>query len=581
MLMLLVLMPILPLSHYIPRKSPKTLIQRTQSLLKQQTPKTRLPVHSAPLLPGSLHQIMLLKFCPESCPRNFRHSRNARLWMRPPSLLWTDLNGGSEISPKRLVCSSNPENTGPKPKNKPGPKPKGQAREPLAELTYSDPNTYIKQFGRRRKAIDDDDSDGSWKGSDDDEQEAPFDSGEVDTGIHTKGWRRGRRSRKPDGDVDVASELMDELTELVEDGDGSSGRRVKEDGLKEVLISGDSLVTAGDLQTDVDSSIEALFSEKPGAGDVHGGKAVTADKSPSTPTVGSLAASEVTPVVISVPQLDFEPELETATHTEIATIPKVSVAVKAESSIYLPPLSASPLSPPHPKLPGPQEVGLVAKENTTGPQKDGKVSSGEKQSSSRSSSEEPPVRNPLESHATAKAARPMLAIEMPIGPPGLGSTPGIDLASSSKEPQRNYQSHTDGRLFIESVSRHDEGIEAQRDSPDRNDFRFRELTWNQLRNRPKMWAHLHSIKQLKGLCYFRGMYASVRCLHVYPGVPCPHTFETLRDLRIHMFNDHGIKTYVCLLCKAAFALKSDLWEHCKQHHDGQMGKYWRGHSDHV
>lgn len=472
---------------------------------------------------------------------------------------------------------------GPKPKKKPDPEPKGQAREPLTELAYSDPNTYIKQFGRRRKAIDED-SDGSWEGSDDDELEIPFNSEEVDTGVHTKGRRRGRRSRKPDGNVDVASELMGELTELVEGVDGSSGRRGKGVEPNEVLKSDKNLATDGASQTDVDSSIEALFFEKPGAEDVAGGKVVPSDGSLSTSRAGALAGPEVKPVIKNDPGTNFEPTLETATHTEIAIVPEVPVAVKAEavkSCFALPPLSASSLCPPHPKLPGPQELGLVAIENTTGSLKDGMVSSGEKQSDLRFSSEAPPVRTSLESHATAKAIPPLLAIGIPTGPSGLGSTSGIDLASSSKDPPRNYQDHTDGKFIIGSAGRHGDGTEAQQDSHDRNDFRFRELTWNQLRNRPKMWAHLHSIKQLKGLCYVQGRYTSVRCLHVYPGVPCSQSFETLRDLRIHMYNDHGIKTYACLLCKAAFARKNDLWEHCKQDHDGQMGKYWRGHSDHV
>lgn len=457
------------------------------------------------------------------------------------------------------------------PRKKPGPKPKPkktdlkaekQTREPLAQLSINDPNSYSKQFGRRRKVIEED-SDGSWQGSDEEEMKAASDAADDSSDDDIDAQKRGRRSREPeDEDGDVTGELFGELTELVKECDGVSGTRRR--GVKSMaVVKKDKSLMADCEDSDGgrEASMDSLFFEEPAFDEVAGGEVIPADRCASSESADEApSGSEVKLVACSVSEEEPRPTPETTTKQKAKGLAREShspVQVKTEvvdASFSPPPLPTPSLSTSQPKLPGLQELGLIDRENTT------------------------------ECHtgaASLKCDPPTEAVRIPTGPRGFESASEIDNAGPSREPPGNQQDPASHKLVCGNDDKVDGWLVARLDSYGRHDFRKKELTWDQISHNADLWAHLHHTDQLKGLCTVRGRYVSIKCVHAYPGIPCQHTFGTLRDLRIHMYKEHSIKTYVCLLCKAAYARKSGLWAHCKQDHDGQMGKYWRGHSDHV
>ncbi|RDW28683.1 hypothetical protein B0I73DRAFT_163528 [Yarrowia lipolytica] len=500
--------------------------------------------------------------------------------------------------------------TCPKPKKTPGSKTKGRGREPLAVLTNENPNSYAKQLGSRRKEHRSEDSDASWN-----EEGVSINASDSDSEDQSpNGRRQGCRSREIDCESDLTSELIGEFNELVGDGSGkfdrkrtsANGTEEKGSNKKSKHVSGRADMGQGveDGKADyeysnMDTSIDELFFEKPALNEMTNDEANPPDEynsfevpvepandisSAIAPKPGSTAKSKsaVEATHSSHPPTNMKTEMEdVAVNSPTPWEP-------GKSSDCLAPMSPTSSSPPL-KLPGPQELDLASSPGVLESQNAQHDREGLSERKSSYNQLSPSKLSP-QPPTGPRALRPCSALEesfprpitgTPTGPRDQGSLLGVQDFDSPKGLQKGSQAHQGDRRDEEYSNMYGKQHACQPDPYDRHDYRGRDITWDILRYNPQLWAHLHSVRQLRGLVFYHGRYTLIRCIYGYPERKCHDAFETLRDLRMHMFTVHCIKTYVCLLCKSAYGRKCDLWGHCKKFHDGLMGKYWRGHSNHV
>ncbi|KAG5368311.1 hypothetical protein CJU90_0506 [Yarrowia sp. C11] len=461
-----------------------------------------------------------------------------------------------------------------KSKENPNPKPERQSREPLVDTTNVDPNSYTKQFGLRRKTLCED-SDDSWRDSDDDMEDVSFNAKDSELKVNAPVRRGGRPPKKekkvtvavrrggrpPKKDKSVSTEIVGESKALVKDGGKKRGgwlNGMTELAAKMSLNRGlqESITVSDD--SSMDASIDDLFFEKEESG-------LTDSKADSDTVTSSRTSDYVSAKPTETTSVSHSHMVVKADTTGAVT--EITPWKPAGSSVPLATISPIPLPKPLSKLPSPQELGLILSKGTSQPMP-AQVDTGRTGHNGFS-----PIPTGPRSQAMP------LPPGVPTGPQRHGSKLAREHGSMLREFHEANRDPRDRRHAYEHGTGSGGRVESQSSLSDMFDYRERDITWDMVRDDPTIWAHLHSAKQLRWHAFCRGRYTSIKCM--YPGGSCQHAFETLRDLRLHMFNVHGIKTYVCLLCNMSYGKKCDLWGHCKKHHDSQMGKYWRGHSDHV